>query len=85
MFYRRSKEPIPRDGIYLAILGLLVVNVVAGVALMLLGGELWDNPEISRAGAWLAGITGLLYIFFRWFGIREARRKARVKEEPSKE
>lgn len=77
MFYRRDKEPLPKDGIYLVILGLMLVNIVVGVALMLLGGEVWDNAAVSRFGSWLALLSGGFYLFFRWFGRREAARRRR--------
>lgn len=75
MFYRRDKEPLPQSGIHRTILWLMVANVVAGVALMLLGGELWEDPAIRRFGTWLAVISGALYLFFRWLARREAARR----------
>lgn len=84
MLYRGNREPLPRDGIYLTILVLLIANVIIGIVLMLLAGELWNNPAVSRAGAWLAGVSGLLYFFFRWLGRRETRRR-RAEDEGTKE
>lgn len=75
MFYRHNRAPLPQDGIYLTILLLLLGSVVLGVALMLLGGELWDDPGVSWAGFWIAGVSAPLYLFFRWLGLREARRR----------
>jgi len=75
MFYRRDREPLPRDGIHLAIMMLLGFNVVLGVALMLLGGEIWKDPGVSRFGSWLALLSAGFYIFFRWFQRREAQRR----------
>lgn len=75
MLSRRDKEPLPQDGIYLVILWLMIANLFIGIGLMLLGGELWDNPAISRFGSWLALVSGALYFVFRWLGRREARRR----------
>lgn len=82
MFYRRDKEPLPQDGIYRVILWLMVANVVTGATLMLLGGELWEDPGIRRFGTWLAVISGALYFFFRWLARREARRRAEAEDGP---
>lgn len=82
MIYRRGAHPLPGEGIYLTILLMLIANVCIGVALMLLGGELWDNPAISRAGFWLAIVSAPLYLFFRWLGRREMQRRAAQQEHP---
>ncbi|HLS68400.1 MAG TPA: hypothetical protein VK035_03585 [Kiloniellales bacterium] len=84
MIYRRNNEPLPQDGIYRAILLLMIANVVIGVGLMLLGGELWDSPAISRAGFWLAIVSALLYLFFRWLGRREVRRRREAEGQSHK-
>ncbi|HLW26256.1 MAG TPA: hypothetical protein VKY54_00880 [Kiloniellales bacterium] len=74
MFYRRKAHPLPQEGPYLIIPLLLLANVSIGVILMLLGGEVWDNPLVSRGGFWLAIVSAVLYLFFRWIARREARR-----------
>jgi hypothetical protein len=59
------------DGVYVAILGLMVANVMVGAALALLGESVLGSPAASLFGTWLAVGGGLGYLFFRWLGSRE--------------
>jgi hypothetical protein len=70
-----SKAPLPDDGIYRAILLVLVISLLAGAAISLAGEYILQSKPVSRAGAWLAIVSGAVYFFFRWFGRREARRR----------
>jgi hypothetical protein len=63
------------DGVYLTILGLMVANVLVGAALALLGEPLFESPAVSLFGTWLAVGGGLGYLFFRWLGARERKRR----------
>ncbi len=75
------KMTLPDDGIYRAILIVLVVSVLAGVAIALVGEYLLRSDPVSRAGAWFAIVSGAIYFFFRWLGRRETRRRAAEREE----
>ena len=66
---------MPDDGIYRAILIVLVLSVVAGVAIMLTGERMFQSLAMERAGAGLALVSGAVYFVFRWLGRREARRR----------
>lgn len=65
---------MPDDGIYRAILIVLVLSVVAGVLVMLTGERLFHSAAMERAGGGLALVSGAAYFFFRWLGRRAARR-----------
>ncbi len=69
--------PLPQDGIFRSILLVLVISVVLGAAVALVGELVYHDEAISRAGAWLAVLSGVVYLFFRILGRREARRQAR--------
>lgn len=66
----------PKDGIYTAILWLMVVNVMLGAGLALLGDLVWRDAAVSAFGVGLAVVAGTVYWVFRWLGRREARRRA---------
>ena len=74
----RESPPLPRDGIYRAILTVLVANLILGAALALAGDLVWHSPGLSQAGTWLALASGGAYFFFRILGAREARKRARA-------
>ena len=69
----RDTPPLPSDGIYQAILVVMVASVLVGAVLALAGELLWHSPALSQAGTWLALVSGGVYAFFRIFGAREAR------------
>ena len=68
--------PLPDDGIYRAILVVLVISLVIGAAMSLAGELVWHNEAISQTGGWIAVISGVIYFVFRWLGRREAKRQA---------
>ncbi len=71
----RQRPPLPSDGIYRTILWVLVLTIVVG-AIATIGGEtVWHDPAISNLGAIVALVGGALYAFFRWLGMREAKRR----------
>ena len=70
----------PNESIYRAILIVLVVSLLAGVVIALVGEYRLHSAPVSRAGAWLAIVSGAIYVFFRWLGRREARRRAAARE-----
>jgi hypothetical protein len=74
------KGLLPDDGIYRAILIVLVVSLLAGVAITLVGEYMLRSQPVSQAGAWLAIVSGAIYFFFRWIGRRETRRRADERE-----
>jgi hypothetical protein len=70
------KASLPQESIYRAILIVLVVSLLAGVAVTLVGEYMLYSEPVSRAGTWLAIVSGAIYFFFRWLGRRESRRRA---------
>jgi hypothetical protein len=72
----RQSPPLPPDGIYRAILLVLVVSLLAGAVITLAGELVWHSPGLSQAGTWLVVAAGGAYLFFRVLGAREARRRA---------
>ena len=72
----RERPPLPDDGIYRTILWAIVLTIIAGAIVSIAGQTVWQDPEISNFGAIVALVGGALYVFFRWFGMREARRRA---------
>ena len=70
------EPPVPQDGIYRAILMVLVASVLLGGAVALAGELVYRDRGIAHAGAWMALICGGLYFFFRLLGKREMRRRA---------
>lgn len=68
--------PLPDDGIYRAILVVLVISLMIGAAMSLAGELVWHNEAISQTGGWIAVISGAAYFVFRWLGRREAKRRA---------
>ena len=77
----RESPPLPRDGVYRAILFVLVASLLLGAMLALAGDLLWHSPGLSQAGTWLALAAGGAYLFFRILGVREARKRAREAAE----
>ena len=74
----RATPPLPGDGIYRAILLVLVLSVAAGGAITLAGRFVWQRADIGELGAWIALVSGAIYLVFRWLGVREARRRAQA-------
>ena len=77
----RESPPWPGDGIYRAILIVLVASLLLGAAVALAGDLLWHSPGLSQAGTWLALASGGAYLFFRILGAREVRKRARAAAE----
>lgn len=72
---RRPAPPSPTSGIYRLILWLMAATVVCGVILAIAAETLVQDPVLGRFGTDLALIGGAVYGFFRWLGVREARRR----------
>jgi len=72
---RGDRAPLPDSGIYRTIIFLLVVDVVVGVLIALAGELLWQDPAIKLFGTVLALVGAVLYVFFRWLGAKERRRR----------
>ena len=66
---------MPQDSIYLAILRVMVGTVIFGGVLVIAGEQVYNNPQISRFGLVLVIIGGFVYVFFRWLGNREMKRR----------
>ncbi len=67
---------MPRDGIYRAILWVLVLTVVAGAALAILGATAARDPIMVRVGAGVALVAGVIYAFFRRLGAKQNKPRA---------
>lgn len=66
---------MPDDGIFRAILLVLVISAIAGAAAMLTGEYLFRSPALVTVGTGTALTCGALYFFFRLLGKREMRRR----------
>ncbi len=66
---------MPRDGIYRAILRVLVLTVVAGAVLAILGATAAQDPVMVRVGAGVALVAGVIYAFFRRLGAKQNQRR----------
>ena len=62
---------MPRDGIYRAILWVLVLTVVAGAIFAILGATAAQDPIMVRVGAGVALVAGVIYAFFRRLGAKQ--------------
>ncbi len=67
---------MPQDGIYRAILWVLVLTVVAGAIVALLGATTAHDPIMVRVGVGVALIAGVIYAFFRRLGAKQSKRRA---------
>jgi uncharacterized membrane protein YfcA len=65
----------PNDGIYRAILMVLVASVFAGAVLALLGDLYFHNEALKLVGVGTVILAGAIYFFFRFLGRREAARR----------
>ena len=65
-----------RDGIYRAIISLMLANVFVGGLLIVLGEAYFNKPEVTQFG-FLLGLAGaVFYLVFRWLAARAARRNS---------
>jgi hypothetical protein len=72
----RNSPPLPEEPIWRWILGVLAVSTAAAALIAIAAGQAWNKPVLSSVAGWSAVTTGVLYLFFRWLGLREARRRA---------
>jgi len=80
--YDPKEAPLAQDGIYRAILTVLVISVIAGAAAVLAGEYVFHSGAMIRTGVGAVLICGALYFFFRWLGRREAQRRDRAAAGP---
>ena len=59
-----------RDGIYTAILWVLVLSIVVGAVLTIAGERIFGRPDVSDFGFYMALLCAALYAFFRVLGRR---------------
>ena len=71
---------VPDDGIFRAILIVLVLSVVAGVLATLAGDLVFHWPALESAGTGIALVCGALYFVFRWLGRLEMRRRSAAED-----
>jgi hypothetical protein len=64
-----------RDNLYRAIRWLFLADIVAGLLLVGLATWVWPVPAAALAGAGLAGIGVLLFLFFGVLARRAAARQ----------
>jgi hypothetical protein len=67
---------MPQNGIYRAILWILVLTVIAGAIFAILGETLAHDPVMVRVGAAVALVAGAIYAFFRRLGAKANERRA---------
>lgn len=72
---RREPPPLPKSGIFRTILWVLAASTLASVLVAIAAETLWERPALNRFGAGAALICGALYLFFRFLGAREAKRR----------
>ncbi len=63
-----------RDGIYRAIISLMLANVFVGGLLIVLGEAHFKNPEVTKFGYMLGLAGAVLYLVFRWLAARADKR-----------
>jgi len=81
---RRNAPPMPKDGIYSAILWVLIASAVSGVLIAIGAETLVDSPALNQFGTSVTLISGVLYAFFRFLGEREAKRREAAKDGSDK-
>ncbi len=67
-----DKGQLPNDGVYRAILWVLVLTVVAGVVFAIVGQTVLRDPVMVRVGTGVGLVAGAIYAFFRRLGARQA-------------
>ena len=72
---KRRTPPLPDDGIYRAILLVMVASVVIGAIVALIGEAVLHDETVSNTGAGIALVSGVVYFFFRWLERRETARR----------
>jgi hypothetical protein len=71
------RKPTPGDGIYHAILLVMVATVVLGAVLAIGGETILHDPGVSRLGTVMALLGAAIYAAFRVLGAREPKRRDR--------
>ncbi len=66
-----DKGQLPNDGVYRAILWVLVLTVVAGVVFAIVGETVLRDPVMVRVGTGVGLVAGAIYAFFRRLGARQ--------------
>ena len=66
---------MPENGIYRAILWVLVLTVVAGALFAILGETAAHDPVMVRVGAGVALVAGIIYACFRRLGAKQSQRR----------
>lgn len=77
-----NRPPIPNDGIYRTILGVMVATVMIGALLAIAGETALHNPDLSRFGGGVALVGALIYAVFRWLGAQEMKRRTQASRPP---
>ena len=72
---------MPKSGIYLTIMFLMVANVVLGFVLMLLADYVWQNEALRVFGLGLTLVAGIGYLVFRLLGRAELKRRAEERQD----
>ncbi len=72
---------MPQDGIYRAILRILVLSAMAGAIFAILGQTAAHSQVMVRVGAGVALVSGAIYAFFRRLGNKESKRREALDHE----
>ena len=81
---RREPPPMPSDGIFRTILWILAASTIGGVLIAIGAETLLESQALNRLGAAVALICGVLYVFFRYLGAREVRRRENGEDGPER-
>lgn len=70
----RETPAFPKDPLYRAVLGVLLVSAIASVLISLLAENRWNMPVLSEVAGYAALASLIGYLAVRWLGIRSAKR-----------
>ena len=81
---QQEPPPLPKDGIYRAILLALVITILGGAVVALSGDYYFHDEAVKKTGVGIVLVGGFIYFFFRVLGRREARKRENLAREVRK-
>ncbi len=75
----RQTPAYPRDPLFRAVLGVLIVSAVASIIISLLAENQWNMPVLSEVAGYASLVSLLGYVVVRWMGIRAVQREEEEK------
>ncbi|GAB5469264.1 MAG: hypothetical protein Kilf2KO_22940 [Rhodospirillales bacterium] len=70
----RETPAFPKDPLFRAVLGVLVISALAAMLISLLAEYQWNQPVVAEVAGYAALLSLLAYLAVRWLGIRAQRR-----------